>query len=373
VGLLVVLAVSSSHRPCLGQASDGEKTTTEAVNAPSIPSTAVNRPVQIVPLRSFEGHTGPVLDVAFSPDGKLAVSCSGHIHNQVVGDRTVRLWDVSTGEQLRCLNASQIQVDPALIKRSRLFGEIYSVDFAPDGRHVAFCGAAGMVGLWDAKTGDVVCLFVGHDRGVWALAISPDGRQLLTGGYDRTVRLWDMKTGEELQRLAAHTECVKSLAISPDGRRALSGSWDKTMRLWDLHNGEQLQVFEGHKEWVWSVDFTPDGRRAISGSERIRLWDLDDDESPLLRIYGERETGICARFSPNGRTILAGGYSPTIRLWDCNTGRQLASLEGHWNWVRAVEFSSDGRQALSCAGGIGPHPKWKPGNDFAVRLWQLPR
>jgi hypothetical protein len=54
------------------------------------------------------------------------------------------------------------------------------------------------------------------------------------------------------------------------------------------------------------------------------------------------------------------------------TGRQLASLEGHWNFVRAVEFSSDGRQALSCAGGIGPHPKWKPGNDFAVRLWDLP-
>jgi WD40 repeat protein len=359
-------------KPVPAGTTDTEASKTQPVPAArdSVPESPANQLLSIVPSRSFEGHTGPVFAAALSPDGKLAASCSGHIHGQFAGDRTVRLWNVSTGEQHRCLNASQIQVDPVMRERTPLFGEIYSVDFAPNGQHVAFCGAGGLVGLWDVTTGEVVRLFTGHESAVWALAVSPDGRQLLTGGYDSTVRLWNMKTGEELQRLAAHTESIKSVAISPDGRRALSGSWDKTMRLWDLGSGEQLEVFEGHEEWVWSVHFAPDGRQAISGSETIRLWDLSDGR--LLRTFGEKETGICAKFSPDGRTILAGGYSSTIRLWDRDTGLHLASLEGHWNWIRGLDFSSDGRQVLSCAGGIGSYPNFQPGNDFSVRLWELP-
>jgi WD40 repeat protein len=260
-------------------------------------------------------------------------------------------------------------VDPVMRERTPLFGEIYAVDFALDGQHVAFCGAGGLVGLWDVTSGDVVRLFIGHESAVWTLVISGDGKQLLTGGNDGTVRLWDMKTGGQLQLMAAHAEPVKSLAFSPDGRRALSGSWDKTMRLWDLRKGEQVRVFEEHQDWVWSVDFTPDGRQAISGSGFLRLWDLDDGR--MLRIYGRKQRTVVAKISPDGRTILAGGIFPTITLWDRETGRELASLEGHWNWVRAVDFSADGRRALSCAGGVGP-PPWKPGNDFAVRLWELP-
>lgn len=121
---------------------------------------------------------------------------------------------------------------------------------------------------------------------------------------------------------------------------------------------------------IWSVGFTPDGRQAISGSATVRLWDLDDGR--LLRTFGRKQKAVVAKISPDGRTILASGFYPTITLWDMKTGRELASLEGYWNWIRAVEFSPDGRQALSGAGGIGP-PPWKPGNDFAVRLWQLPQ
>ena len=46
-------------------------------------------------IRKFEGHTGPVKSVAFSPDGRLAASGSGWPS----GDQTVRIWDVKTGEQ----------------------------------------------------------------------------------------------------------------------------------------------------------------------------------------------------------------------------------------------------------------------------------
>ena len=69
--------------------------------------------------------------------------------------------------------------------------------------------------LWDLQTGELLRTLVGHEGMVFAAAMSPDGRQALSGSHDRTVRLWDLRTGQLLRTFAGHEDGVKRWRYAP--------------------------------------------------------------------------------------------------------------------------------------------------------------
>ncbi len=162
-------------------------------------------------LRAFED--AEVNSVAFSPDGRLALSAY----------KEVRLWDVATGKCVRTFGQ--------LPRNSPISSAFDSVAFSPDGRFV-LSDSTGLQ-LWDVATGECLRTFEGHEE-VKSLAFSPNGRFALSGSYDKTLRLWDVATGQCLRTFEGHTSAVASVAFSPDCRFALSGGVDKTLRLWEI-------------------------------------------------------------------------------------------------------------------------------------------
>ena len=58
--------------------------------------------------------------------------------------------------------------------------------------------------LWDLETGAELRRFEGHERRVTSVAVLPDGRRALSGSEIRTLRLWDLETGAELRRFEGH-------------------------------------------------------------------------------------------------------------------------------------------------------------------------
>lgn len=266
-------------------------------------------------VRRFEGHTECVWCVVFSPDGRRALSGSGtHFAFGQVKDPTVRLWDVATGKELRRL--------PGHTKAVR------GVAFSPDGRRALSGGEDWTLRLWDLESGQELRRFQGHTNHILSVAVSPDGRYGLSGsgveerdgkghpGTDNTVRLWDLETGQEVRRCEGHTHLVLSVVFAPDGRRALSGSWDETLRLWDLATGKELRRFTGHTEQIEKVAISADGRRAVSAGydNSLRLWDVATGRE-LLCLKGHAGQVMSVALAPDGRRALSGSTDRTVRLW----------------------------------------------------------
>ncbi len=134
--------------------------------------------------------------------------------------------------------------------------EVKSVAFSPNGSTIASGSKDKTMKLWDVATGELKATFEGHTDGINSVAFSPDGLMLASGGGlwakmwkdadDKTVRLWDVETGEVRTVLTGHRSPINSVAFSPDGLIIASGSDDGTIKLWDVATGE-LKVTLVHR------------------------------------------------------------------------------------------------------------------------------
>ena len=257
---------------------------------------------------------------------------------------------------------------------------VNSVAFSPDGQTLASGSESRTIRLWDLKTGQQQQTFTGHTRGVWSVAFSPDGRLLASGSSDQTIRLWNVKTGQHRQTFTGHTHLVSSVAFSPDGQTLASGSWDGTIRLWDVATGRHKVTLEGHKRSVSSVAFSPDGQTLVSGGEDIRLWDVATGRHKVT-LEGDKHSVTRIAFSPDGRLLASGsrffsdtGFRPTVHLWDINTGAHIATLRGHETDILSMAFSPDGKTLASGSIKEQIHPSgfFAEGVDpYPLRLWDV--
>jgi RNA polymerase sigma factor (sigma-70 family) len=333
-------------------------------------------PLEAVAVSRFEGHTDGVMVVAFSPDGKRALSggvCYGD------RDPTVRLWDVATGKEL--------------LKLEGHTEGVYGLAFLPGGKKAVSGGADGTVRIWDLEGGKELKRYEGHEGTVYGLDVTRDGKLLLTGGVDKTVRLWNLETGKEVRRFEGHEGRVRAVAFSADGKQAVSGCvlGDATLRIWEVVTGKEVSKYtvastpaKGRRNigilygggfgpvppggfgpvppgGIASVAFSPDGKLVLAGcmDNVLRVFELSTGKERKLEGHTQQVHG--AAFTPDGKRILSAGYDQTVRLWDVESGKEVCRFFGHSNWVWGVAVSPDGKLGLS--GSL----------DKTVRLWKLPK
>jgi WD40 repeat protein/tRNA A-37 threonylcarbamoyl transferase component Bud32 len=295
--------------------------------------------------RALLGHAGPVYSAVFSRDGKRVLTCSS--------DNTALIWDAETGKKVHLLRGPKVE-PPVFSKNAVVIAQ-----FSPNGRRVltvsdsayVFEGRSHSSGyhspvacLWDADSGEQLAQWQLDKKecttrtSPFTVGFSPDSSRLVLtfGGYpDCSARVYDTGSGKEVAILRGHTQPVVSASFSPDGKHIVTASLDETAGIWDPANGKRLHTLKGHWCGVASALFSPDGKRLLTTGDG----------------YNYRFTATSAGSS--GGTARA--ESAAARIWDADTGKELARL--HWPTffrasVRTAVFSPDGRRVLT-AGNVG--------------------
>ncbi|MBD2059096.1 serine/threonine protein kinase [Oculatella sp. FACHB-28] len=280
-------------------------------------------------------HTGPVSAIATSSDGETFVSGSE--------DKTIKVWNLRTGDLLRTLSGHD--------------AEVVSVAISQDGQLLASGSRDNTVKLWDLQSGELIRT-LDHPDWIQSVAFSPDGQMLAAGDRDQTVFVWNVSTGKLLCNFMGHTGEIQSVAISSDGRLLASGSQDKTIRVWDLQTEKRVHILAQHAEAVESVAFSPDGQTLISGgADKTLIWDL---ETGRVRRTLSDQSGLVRSLtiSPDGQTLISSHQDNTIKLWDIHTGQPLRTLSGHLDSVSSVAVSPDGQTLVSGS------------RDNAIKIWE---
>lgn len=307
------------------------------------------------------GGSGVVEKTRFSADGSMLVTTYGPGVDQqpTAAAKSVRIWEVKTGRELRSLVMTEAPADAV---------------FSADGHVVATIGSMGQLSLWDASTGNklndltsspmsnlssianignvkpgsmpsmpnmadistMMTNIIGTmsagtmGRNITSIAFSPDGRVMATGGVETKSNLdltsmmnaamaqgRSRKNQKKNQQVPDTDEMMKNLKVDAIGQ----------VLLWDVASGRQIAAFKGHGKGVSQVAFSRDGKLLASAStdNTIKTWDIATGRE-LHTFTGHTAAIDSIDFSPDGRLLASAAEDGATFLWDANTGEHLLTL-----------------------------------------------
>jgi len=291
--------------------------------------------------RILHGHSASVNAVVINPQGNILASASD--------DKTIKLWNLQTGEFIHTFFGHSATVD--------------AVAISPDGRMLVSGSFDRKVIEWKLDKKAMIREFYSdfgspysHRYGsVYSVAFSCDSGAIASGSGDKSVKLWNQRNGALVQKLSGHSDKVLSVSFRPQSMMLASGSADTTIKIWRVGIGESVRTFFGHSDWVYAIAFSQDGKMIVSGSAdaTVKLWDVDTGEL-INTLRGHSDAVISVAMSPDRLIVASGSRDGTVKLWNLETGECLCSLAG----CNPVAFSPDG-QTLVTGGDSGEVLIWR--------------
>eukprot|EP00667_Euglena_gracilis_P003893 EG_transcript_3905 len=291
------------------------------------------RPFLARRVRTFRGHSGPVLCLAVLK--RLLFSGSD--------DTTVRVWD-STGSCLRVLSEHRGAVRCMVTWRHRVLSG----------------SADGTVRVWDCKGSPAQALISGHGP---VLCMATLSQKLFTGTVGGTIRMWS-RHGELLKSMDGHRGTVWCMASFKG--RLFSGSTDGAIRMW-TEEGQPLKELPGHRETVCAIVGLNNVLCTLSIGSTLRTWNADGEFCTEITCGRDR----CVT-QLSGR-LVSGSVDRTLQLWDVGdadlsrtspTDRSASAVRRQ----RLIKQVKAHEGPVLCVAGVGRH-LFSGAEDGTIALW----
>jgi len=241
---------------------------------------------------AMSGHTGAVLDLAWTPDSSTIVSVST--------DKFAISWDAEVGAKVRRFRGHSKIVNSVCTART---SDPLFVTGSDD----------GTIKLWDARKRSPAQTLQ-NEFAVTAVSFNGDASQIISGGIDNLIKVWEVRKSCIAYNMAGHTDSITALRLSPDGNNILSNAMDSTVRSWNVRPfaaGDRL--------------------------ERVFVGAQHNFEKNLLKVA----------WTPDARHIGAGSSDRNVYVWNYTTGQLVYRLPGHKGSVNEVDFHPDEPIVLS--------------------------
>ncbi|MDR2784681.1 MAG: hypothetical protein LBB83_02080 [Treponema sp.] len=246
--------------------------------------------------------------IAVSPDGRRFVT------DIKGGGNKILLWDLTAGAYRESTGHRE---------------SIRSLAFSPSGNTFASGSGDKTIKIWDAETGQEIQTLTGHTGtgsigAVLSVAYSPNGQQILSCSNDETIKLWDTVNGTILRSIPVPkgtgpgSLSVSLIAYSPDGRKIAAVQGNR-IRIFDAQTGGELFTLS---DATGPLSFSPDGSRLLSfrntsgGGRNIVIWNMDTGwEIGRLNIPGGGHGTVSLVMSPDGKYFAIGEQEKSVTIW----------------------------------------------------------
>ncbi len=299
-------------------------------------------------------HSGPVISLAWAPDGSSFAS--------VGADRLTVVWDATT------LQPRQVFTGHA--------GPVTQVVYARDGRTLFTAGQDGALLAWDlTETRGMDTLTRPPGPGAtYGGYVAPGGRIAAGIGDDGLTHFFDTDTGAERGVPIPTGDDVNNAQFSQNGRYFSVDFADPGVQVFDTSSGRALTAripLTGRR--TKASDVTPDGTVVAVATEQSDGTDLIQwlrlaDGKPLGDPVTVPAMVAALQFSPDGRYLLCGLRSGQVMVWETSDRRRVASMDIYPSDFSPMvfAFSPDGAQ-VAVGGGLGTPSLWRVGSW--QRLW----
>lgn len=284
------------------------------------------------------GHTSKITAVAISNDGKLALSGSQ--------DKTVKLWDLSSGKSIQTFYPKALPL---------------SIAFSPDNKFFATESKNYNISLWSISKRKPLKVFKGHTAPISTISFSGGGQFLVSGSQDQSAKIWDLKSGVNIRSLKA-PGTIHSIFLESDGQHIQLASTSNNT-IWNIATGVSKATFTSNPKWEKAI-YSPDGLYLLStnSDQSLTLWNTK--KKTAIKTIQKDEAkiwGAPLAFSPNNQ-LLATVSNKHIKIWNISNNQLIMILKGHHFPIETLVFSQDSRLLVSGSGSY---------NQSAMVLWDL--
>jgi pleiotropic regulator 1 len=256
------------------------------------------------PFRVISGHMGWVRSLAVEPDNQWFASGAA--------DRTIKIWDLATG-QLKLTLTGHISA-------------VRGLAVSPRHPYLFSCGEDKMVKCWDLETNKVIRHYHGHLSGVYSLSLHPTLDVLVTGGRDGVARVWDMRTRTNIHVMGGHKGTIADLQCQEADPQVITGSMDSTIRLWDLAANKTMAVLTHHKKAVRALTIHPQEFTFASGSAQS-IKQFKCPEGAFMQNFNGHNSIINTLSVNEDNVMFSGADDGTVSFWDWKTGHRFQQTE----------------------------------------------